>query len=402
MLFSSNLETTTSPQLKVDKANQLAISQHIPEAIKIAQELYENYPKNQEVIGLNAKLYFWSGDVTTAYHYSQKLQDKTTKLYTNIITSYEISLLKNLKNPKDKLLKIESLDSKLQQNYTVLIVTIQSYLKLNNLEIAKEYATKLVSLYPESEEAKTMLANIKKWEKNSLKSTAIKEDMVGVGYRYGTNSSHSMKEKTKYLEFSTNVKSYDIYVELLNSEKFNLVDNSINVELYLHQNNPYWGFVSFGMTDNANFSSKYFVSWHQYVVVSNWQFATSYKYAKYTDTHSNIATLEYAYYLSDYLYFKQTLYYSLPTKSSALSTELHYKAPNHLEWFLNYTLAKSKEEVASSTTLLTTDTNSYKAKVEYPLNSSFSLGCEFSYDENRNKNLNSTNKVMGVFIRSYL
>ena len=122
------------------------------------------------------------------------------------------------------------------------------------------------------------------------------------------------------------------------------------------------------------------------MVISNWQFAISYKYSEYIDTNSHTTTLEYAYYFTDNLYFKQTVYFSLPTKSSALLTELHYKSPTHLEWFLNYTISNTNEELSNSNTILSTDGRSLNASIEYPITNNFSLGCKLSYDKNTNKN----------------
>ncbi len=82
-LFSNNLQNTTPKQLIINQANRLAINKELPDAIKLAEDLYKQYPDNQDVIQLNAKLYFWNSDTTTAYKYVQKAIDKKTKLYQN-------------------------------------------------------------------------------------------------------------------------------------------------------------------------------------------------------------------------------------------------------------------------------------------------------------------------------
>lgn len=371
----------------------MAFSGKFLEAIDVAQKLYKVYPTNQDVVVLNAKLYFWNKNILEAYKYAKKFKDKNSKLYKNILLTYKLNTLKNIKDPKQKLNYIQNCNKNFQNNYDVLIVTIHSYLKLHKLHLAKQKAKKLVLLYPKSMEAKTMLQNITKWEQNALKSTAINGGMIGAGYKSYTYSNRDLTDNTKYVEFNTKLNSYATYVKLLHKTRSNITDDSIEAEIYPQQPQPYWAFLALGATADADFSSLYYVGWHQYMVVSNWQFATSYTYSKYLDTTAQTTTLEYDYYFTDLLYFKQTLYYTLSTNGIALLSELHYKTLSHLEWLVNYTF--SKPHANSST-------NSYNAQVEYPLNKKFSLGCSLGYKKTSQTNSSFFRRDLGVFVRGYL
>jgi len=86
----------------------------MPDAITIAQKLIDKYPNNQEIIKLNAKLYFWNKDITAAYKYAVKLKNKNSNLYKNINTSYQIYLLEKITDSNNKLSKIKLLDDDLQ------------------------------------------------------------------------------------------------------------------------------------------------------------------------------------------------------------------------------------------------------------------------------------------------
>ena len=325
----------------------------------------------------------------------------TILISSEINISDKIKQIKSISQPHKKLVQIDSLDISTQNNYAILIIKIQSYLQLKDFGNALKYAKKLVKLYPKSQEAQDMLRNIKKWKKDfELKNK--KESMVGIGtkhYIYLPN--RDTKDQIKYLELSSSINSYNFYMQILNKQRYNLVDNSLEVEFYLHQDKPYWAFLNFGATSSADFSSKYFIGWYQYIVQGSWQFGTSYKYTKYPTTYANTITLEYAYYFTDYLDFKQTVYYSLPTKSDALLTELRYKSPTHLQWYISYTISNSNELLEKSDSILSTDGLSWQGGIEYPFLHQLSLGCDLNYDKNSNKNNSFTKKGINIFIRKY-
>lgn len=373
------------------KSNQLALKKQFSEALEIAQILYKKYPHNQKVIHLNAKLYFWNHNLAMAYKYGKNITE-VSKLFSNIETAYTIQKLQQIKQPKKILQAIEHLESKFQENYMILIMRIQAYLKLDDFSSAKEYAKKLVRIYPKSDEAKGMLHNINKWQKNSLKSRSVTQRMVGIGYKYSEYSHNNFIDEVKYFEISSELKQYLFYLKLLHSKRFDLQDNSIEGEIYLNQKAPYWGYVSFGMTDDADFSSQYYLGWHQYIVINKWQLNVSYKYVKYPQVTTHLTTLEYAYYFNDSFSWKQSLYISLPTQDLALLSEVHYKTKKHFETFISCTFSDSSKEGKGITTNI---------GLEYPLSFYYSLGFSMAYNQIELPSVSYNKTDLGIFMRGY-
>jgi len=99
--------------------------------------------------------------------------------------------------------------------------------------------------------------------------------------------------------------------------------------------------------------------------------------------------------------FKQTIFYSLPTKSKALLNELRYKSPTHLQWYISYTISNSNELLENSDSVLSTDGSSWQGGIEYPFSQQLSLGCGVNYDKNSNKNNSYVKKGLNIFLRRY-
>lgn len=372
-----------------------------------------------------------------------------------------LQTLKEKKSASLKLKYIQSLSSKQRNSYDVLWIEIQSHIELDHLKKALVLAEKAVKKYPKSRDFKERYAALLFWNdyntkslnlyekmqktyhidyskkikqiKDQLQSKKQKESektlekemqnieswnfrniskvidgqnfkskyMLGVGMERGYYSDYRFDDITKYIEMTFPIDEYVIYMKLQDTNRYSLKDQKFEGEFYPKLPKPHWGFLSFSYTPQRDFFSNYSLGWHHYYSTGKWQFGLSYQWSKYGEDDVSLYGGEYVYYLSEFLFIRQTFAYAPGSKSWANLNQIRYQGAKHLDWSLDYTLSNSNEEIEKSNRISNMHSKYLKTSVEFPLYNNYSIGGQIGRDWRTDKYNTYTRDYVNLFIRKY-
>jgi len=190
------LQVNPTTQAKLDKlldvnqelqrANKLAVSNYLQDALEITKKLNQQYPDNKDVHKTYAKFLFWNGNINEAYNHIVASGDTESKLYHQIYTSKMIYNIKKIKSSKKRLEYIATLDKSLQNNYDIMWLVMNAYIKQHKYVSAFNQAKKISNLYPKSQEAKEAMARLLYWRKHYYESLNLYKKLekeYGVSYK---------------------------------------------------------------------------------------------------------------------------------------------------------------------------------------------------------------------------
>jgi YaiO family outer membrane protein len=433
-------------------ARLLFWNHHYTKSLKVYQDLeikyHKSYTKEQKQL-----------------HESMVVEDRRVENKNNILKKRPLDTtlqtLKEKKSASQKLKYINTLSSKKRASYDVLWIEIQSHLELDHLKIALTLTEDAVKKYPKSRDLNERYAALLFWNnynykslnlytkmqkmyhadytkkihqiKDKLQAKKQKESektlqqeiqniepwnlkniskvidgknlkskyMLGFGIERGYYSDHRFDDITKYIEMTFPIDEYVMYLKVHDTNRYGLKDQKLEGELYPKLPNPHWGFLSFSYTPKRDFYSNYSLGWHHYYSTGKWQFGLSYQWSKYGEDDVSLYAGEYVYYLSEFLFIRQTFAYAPGSKSWANLNQIRYQGSKHFDWSLDYTLSNSNEEIAKSNRISNMHSKYLKTSVEFPLKHNYSIGGQIGRDWRTDKHNAYTRDYVNLFIRKY-
>jgi len=455
--FKTNVHIKDSSS-SIQRINQLAKTKQLKKAIRLCRQVIKENGQTPQLAILYAKLLFWNHQTSLAKKVIEPYKTYAPKLYQQIYITVTLDKLKQMKNPSKKIQFISRLPAFAVNTYDVQWHKIDAYIKQKKLAQALKDTEKLLKKHPNSIELHERKASLLLWTKHYKKSlaqytlmrkkfnksyqaqtkmvknamvlsqkqkktkavpfAAVKKKtakhtkpsptiqkkakhMIGFGYEHAHFSDARYRDRTKYVEITMPIHTYTLYLKLLRTERYGKKDTKIEGELYPVLPKPYWGYLSFSLSNNANFFSKYSIGWHQYYNTGNWQWGLGYVLNHYKDDDISLITGEYTYYFSDLYSFRQTIFYVPDNSSHALLNEMKYKTPSHLEYYVNYTIAHSNEALQDSDLFTGTDSQKIEFGLEYPLSTSTSIGTSISKEWLDGEHQNYMRTTGSIFVRFY-
>lgn len=336
-------------------------------ALKLTELLVKKYPESREAQERLAVLLFWNGYYQNSLVHYHKLSRLYGKEYQQ-----QIKKLENIIHGKSEQIK-------------------SSIVKVDK---PKPNITKVVPIA--QVESKKLLIEHENMDKRHLSKY-----MTGIGFQKAHYSDDRYKDLTKYIEMTLPIDEYTLYLKVQDTTRYGLNDKKILGEFYPKLPEPQWGYLSFSYTPQADFFSEYSIGWHHFYGWKNWQFGLGYEFSKYATQDINLLSAEYSYYFSEFLFGRQVVYYVPDTHSWACLNQFKYKTPEHLEWYIDYSISHSNEEISDTNLLLGTDINHLEIGGEYPLGDRYTIGGNLSNEWLKDKRNTYTRSYFEFFIRIY-
>lgn len=407
----------------IARIEALSVSGHLKEARSILSECLKKEPDMIRPHLLYAKFLYWDAKPILAKEAIEPYKMYDKELYEKIYTAWAVTMLKKEKTPRSKIEFIRTLMPSVQESYDVRWKAIESYIRIKQFKKALSLTKALVRKYPQSREAQERLATLLFWNgqfQNSLhqyitlqkqygnhykkqirqlkiivhKRPAHKvrpkksapdiaqktqkkhpaKHMAGAGIHHASFSDKRYKDETYYIEATLPINTYTLYIKAQHTDRYGLKDSKISGEFYPKMPEPYWGYLSFSFTPQADFFSKESLGWHQFYGYKQWQFGLGYEWGAYKSENIGLLSGEYSYYFTDSLYGRQAFYYVPSNHSWALLSELKYQTPQHLEWHITYTVSASNEKKEASNLLGKTDKKHIELGGEHPLYQNYTIG----------------------------
>jgi YaiO family outer membrane protein len=332
-------------------------------ALKIAQKIAKLYPKSIEAHESVARLLYWKKRYYESLSYYTKMEKIFHKSYAKEKRKVRLAI-------RDRN-KVKKLKSKPKPLYSV----------------AK------TDTFKENDDLRYRVTN--------LLINKKQEHMIGIGYDYFKFSDKRYTDNTKYIEATFPIRSFVLYNKIEDTHRYGLHDTQYYAELYPTMPKPWWGYLTFTFTPDADFYAKYSIGWFQYYDVSNWEFSLGYKYAKYSDSSTNTIVGSYTYYFTDLLYFTQKLYYVTDNDSWSVSNRVDYKISNKQRYYFGYIKSDSYEDDDYISNILRKGIKSDKfiLGVELPIKEYHSVGFDTSYEKLNAPNNDYNRKELNLYYR---
>jgi YaiO family outer membrane protein len=400
------------------------------QAYRLSQNLYARC--HDKTLGrLEAKLAFWNGDIDKAYSLLGLFQPKE-KLYRQI---YAAKVLKDIKGGKypaippflenDYDILAARIEQKIRQHrfeeayrlsrrlYSLYHTREGLELQANLLFWMKRYSQSL-QLFKRLGDRKKIkqvrgammeekLARVdreigQEWRNsNKLKARELFESlspeeqeyyrshyrdnacrvestrMVGMGFDHVTYSDHRYRDHTNYLEFTLPIERFTVYGKIEDTHRYGLHDTKFTAEIYPPAYKGFWGYLTFSVTPNADFYSRYSIGAYLYKDIGNEEFGIGYLYSHYATLDSHLIDIEYRHYFNAYLSIRGIYYYEFTSHSYAGGVEIDYETPCHVKIKASYLYSSAKEQL-SDYRILDERGHNFMLEAEYPLTRSLSLG----------------------------
>ena len=436
---------------KIEIINKLSQNGKLNKAIFLLKKEIKKEPKNIELHLLYAKLLYWNSKLKEAKNEILPYKKSNNALYHNIYTAWAYKELKSIKNPNRRVKFIKRLEDFAQSSYDIRWIYIDSLIKIKSLKKALILNKKLVKKYPKSQEAQERLAQLLFWnskyikslnyykklsfiyhksyknEKKKLKNIINSREkkvkitkkphfikkiklvkntknkhMIGFSVVREHFSDRRYKDLSKFIEVTLPINEYIIYFNIQNTKRYTKEDSKIYAEIYPKLAKPQWGYISLSYSFKSEFFANYSIGWHYFYGWRKWQFGGGAEFSKYSN-NSTIAllSLEYSYYLSEFIFFREALFYVPNNGSYAFTNQIKYETPTHKMWHIDYTISNAKEEIEDSNKFSNTDKKHIAFGFEYPILNSYSIGLDISKDWFRDKNSNYSRFGVKSFIRYY-
>jgi len=339
-------------------------------ALQYAANLAEKYPESREAQERFATLLFWNGK------YSESLSEyrQLNMLYAGAY-GQEVSKLQTIVMAKEPSSDTTQKRVKKQQNVPPVMPV-----KATKPSAAKE---KIVV------------------EPEMMDKKHLAEHMAGIGFQRASYSDDRYRDRTNYIEMTLPIQEYTLYLKIQDTDRYNLNDKKILGEFYPKLPDPQWGYLSFSYTPDTDFFSQYSLGWHHFYGWKNWQFGVGYEWSRYNDEDISLLSAEYSYYFTEFLFVQQVVYYVPDNHSWALKNELKYHTPEHLEWYIDYIVSHSNEEISETNIMMGTDIDHLKFGGEYPVTKHYSIGGNAGREWLKDERNSYSRDYFEFFIRLY-
>jgi YaiO family outer membrane protein len=334
-------------------------------ALHLAEALVQKYPESREALERLAALLFWNGYYQNSLENYHKLNKQYGKEYQQQISKLE-TIIQGKQKQKKASVKMKTDSSK------ILPVTTASTKPKRPLIEPRDMDKRHLSKY-----------------------------MTGIGFQKALYSDDRYKDLTRYVEMTLPIDEYTLYLKVQDTTRYGLNDKKILGELYPKLPEPQWGYLSFSYTPQADFLSEYSIGWHHFYGWENWQFGLGYEFSKYDTQNINLLSAEYSYYFNEFLFGRQVAYYVPDTHSWACLNQLKYQTPEHLEWYIDYIISRSNEEISDTNFLMGTDINHIKIGGEYPIGDRYTIGGNLGNEWLKDEKNTYTRSYFEFFIRIY-
>ncbi len=359
-----------------------AESSDIPKALSVATELKQKYPQSREANETVARLQFWNSKFQQSLDSYRELQ----QIYGEGSYSKEIEQLERILNGK---------------NMATSSIKIKPYANI---------ISKIDKLYHDGKKEQASLLyeaqsrDIKEYIKSTyrlLYDALTMRHMVGLGVTKSVYSIDRQRDESFYLEGVFPISQYTLYAKLEQTQRYGKEDTRLLGELYPKLPKPFWGYISFSITPEADFYSSYSLGWHQYYDIDKWEFGLGYEYSNYTTDSISILSGEYSYTIDTDLHIGQVIYY-VPTNSSwAVINRIKYAKSNHTSWSVEYAISHSNEKIENSSIFSGTDSDKLKVSTETAISDTIHMGLDLSFEYFEGKNIKYNQQSIGIFIRNY-
>jgi YaiO family outer membrane protein len=332
-------------------------------ALITAKKLTRLYPKSTEAHESVARLLYWKKRYHQSLEYYTKIEKKFHKSYSKEKRKVRLAI-KNTK--KSKVAKTK------QHKINTQVIT---------------------NTFKENPDLRYRITN--------LLISKKQEYMLGFGYDYFKFSDKRYTDNTKYIEATFPIGSFILYNKIEDTHRYGMHDTQYYAELYPTMPKPWWGYLEFTFTPDADFYAKYSIGWFQYYDIGNWEFSLGYKYAKYIESGINTIVGSYTYYFNDKLYFTQKLYYVTNNESWSVNNRLDYKISNKHKYYFAYIKSDSYdgEDYISSILRKNIKSDKYILGAEFPILEHHSVGFDTSYEDFDTINNNYSRKELNVYYR---
>ena len=354
----------------------------MPSALKVAIVLKHKYPQSREANETVARLQFWNSKFKQSLTSYKELQE----IYGKDSYIKEIEQLLNILKGRGKISA-----SSTSKPYAILIA------KIDKLYYDGKKNQAVILFQSQSNEVKNYIKSTYRLLYDAL----TMRHMIGVGVTKSMYSIDRQRDESFYIEGVFPISQYTLYAKLEQTHRYGKEDIRLLGELYPKLPKPFWGYISFSMTPEADFYSTYSLGWHQYYDIDKWEFGLGYDYSNYTADSTGIWSGEYSYTIDADLTIGQVLYY-VPTNSSwAVINRIKYAKSNHTSWSVEYAISHSNEKIENSSIFSGTDSDKLKVSTETAINDTIHMGLDLSFKYFEGKNIKYNQQSIGIFIRNY-
>jgi len=338
---------------------------NIEQALTLSQKLATLYPDSREAQERFAVLLFWNGK------------------YEESLTEYQ------------------KLGRNYHADYKKQITQLEEILHEKSKEIKREERAKTDKKKKEKLNTATSKKKKEPVEPAEMDKKHLAKYMTGMGYQKADYSDNRYRDRTKYFEMTLPVNEYTLYLKVQDTDRYNLNDKKIVGEFYPKLPDPQWGYLSFSYTPDTDFFSHYSIGWHHFYGWQNWQFGAGCEWSRYSTEDITLLSAEYSYYFTEFLFGRQVFYYVPDNHSWACLNQLKYQTPQHFEWYVDYIISQSNEEISETNLLKGTDIDHIKFGGEYPLDEHFTIGGNLGKEWLSDKYHSYTRTYFEFFVRVY-
>jgi YaiO family outer membrane protein len=341
-------------------------------ALQCAAILAEKYPESREAQVRFATLLFWNGK----YQESLVKYQQLNRLYAEAYTKEE------------KQLQTIIMAKEYHKRRAVQKSVIQK-------QKQKPVAVTPVIKHPPVQKKKRVV------EPEIMDKKHLAEHMVGIGFQRASYSDDRYRDRTNYVEMALPIQEYTLYLKVQDTDRYRLNDKKILGEFYPKLPDPQWGYLSFSYTPDTDFFSHYSIGWHHFYGWKNWQFGVGYEWSRYKEEDISLLSAEYSYYFNDFLFIRQVLYFVPDNHSWACKNELKYQTPEHFEWYIDYIVSHSNEEISETNIMMGTDIDHLQFGGEYPVTKHYTIGGNAGREWMKDERNTYSRNYVEFFIRLY-
>ena len=162
-------EMATAPDACLQTIRKLSTHGGLDRALPVALSLHKMYPENLFYRREYAKLLYWKGRLRQAWQVAQHFatdDSEDQELRGKISIAWHSNVLKRLQRTPGKYLRyLHRIPMGEQESYDIQIMTADVYVRLGRMHRALRAAKRLWHRYPESTEAKALVATLHFWNK---------------------------------------------------------------------------------------------------------------------------------------------------------------------------------------------------------------------------------------------
>ena len=170
-------DMATRPGECFEAIQRLSIHGGLDRALPESRKLSEANPENKAYRREYAKLLYWKGRLPQAWRVAQHLAQADPadrELYAKISIAYHGKVLKSLRrSPRKYLRYLRRIPVGEQESYDIKIMTVDAWVQRGRLVKALHEAKTLWHRYPESTEAKALVATLYFWNKHYTRSLKL-------------------------------------------------------------------------------------------------------------------------------------------------------------------------------------------------------------------------------------